>query len=307
MTRIRIAVVGLGKIAHDQHLPTIAADGNFSLAATVGPQTSGIAGTPHFESLAALFARGPDIDAAVLCTPPQIRYELGSQCIAKRLHVFLEKPPGVTVGEVEALREAAEISGTTLFAGWHSRFASAVEPARTWLAPRRIDRVSVIWREDVRVWHPNQAWIWQPGGLGVFDPGINALSILTHIMPRSFHLRHADLAFPSNRATPIAANLTFSDAAGTALTMDLDWRETGAPTWIIDIKTDVGPIRLAEGGSTLSVLNQTVTGEAQEYPSMYSHFAALIRNQMSDVDVSPLRLIADAFLCGARKIVKPFR
>jgi D-galactose 1-dehydrogenase len=47
--------------------------------------------------------------------------------------------------------------------------------------------VNVIWREDVRVWHPGQDWIWQPGGLGVFDPGINALSIITHILPaRSF-------------------------------------------------------------------------------------------------------------------------
>ncbi len=136
--------------------------------------------------------------------------------------------------------------------------------------------------------------------------GSNALSILTHIMPRSFHLRHARLAFPGNRATPIAASLSFRDAAGTAMTMDLDWRDTGAPTWIIDIETDAGPLRLSEGGSTLSVLNQTMTRGAEEYPLMYSHFAALIRSRSSDLDLSPLRLVADAFLCGDRQVVEPF-
>ncbi|MFX5656779.1 hypothetical protein ABTE24_21610, partial [Acinetobacter baumannii] len=53
-------------------------------------------------------------------------------------------------------------------------------------APRK---VKVIWREDVRHWHPDQEWIWQPGGLGVFDPGINALSIVTEILPQAMFLK----------------------------------------------------------------------------------------------------------------------
>ena len=51
-----------------------------------------------------------------------------------------------------------------------------------WLAGRTIRRVECTWKEDVRVWHPGQAWIWEPG-IGVFDPGINALSVLTRILP----------------------------------------------------------------------------------------------------------------------------
>ena len=34
---IALGVVGLGKIAHDQHLPTIAAASDFTLVATVSP------------------------------------------------------------------------------------------------------------------------------------------------------------------------------------------------------------------------------------------------------------------------------
>ncbi|MFX8453540.1 hypothetical protein ABTL48_21335, partial [Acinetobacter baumannii] len=79
---------------------------------------------------------------------------------------------------------------------------------------RQIKSVHVIWKEDVRVWHPGQTWIWEPGGLGVFDPGINALSILTRILPKPVFVTAAELAFPSNCQSPIAANLTLTDISG---------------------------------------------------------------------------------------------
>ena len=306
MAPIRLAVVGLGKIAHDQHLPAIAGNDRFVLSATVSPQRPGRTDVPHFESLAALFAGERAVDAAILCTPPQVRYELARDCLAHGLHVLLEKPPGATLGEIEALREDAHKSGLTLFAAWHSRFAAGVAPARAWLAERRIDRVSVVWREDVRAWHPNQGWIWEAGGPGVFDPGINALSILTHILPHPFHVINATLAFPSNRAAPIAAKLAFRSARCSEMMMDLDWRQTGQQIWDIAIETDDGNLTLTEGGAMLSLPTGTTGPDAREYPSLYSHFAALIRDGASDVDIAPLRLVADAYLCAHREIVGAF-
>src|SRR6202000_3311891 len=141
--------------------------------------------------------------------------------------VFLEKPPGATVSEVELLRAQAASKGVTLFASWHSRYATAVAPAREWLSKREIKRVSIVWREDVRVWHPGQAWIWEPGGFGVFDPGIHALSIMTRILPRPFFLTRSELSFPRIRAAPIAADLTFSDEAGVPIRAEFDWRQLG--------------------------------------------------------------------------------
>ncbi|MBB3035550.1 gfo/Idh/MocA family oxidoreductase, partial [Alteriqipengyuania lutimaris] len=40
--------------------------------------------------------------------------------------------------------------------------------------------------------------------------------------------------------------------------------------------------------------------------SIYRKFGALIRAEVSDVDVAPLRLVADAFLCGRFKFVEEF-
>src|SRR5207248_2000590 len=187
-----------------------------------------------------LLRDGPRIDAVALCTPPQVRHAQAAMALAAGKHVKLEKPPGATVAEINPLVTAAKASQRTLFATWHSRFAPAVEPARQLLAGRQVTSVKIAWKEDVRVWHPGQAWIWDPGGLGVFDPGINALSILTRILPRPIFLIQAKLSFPGNRAAPIAADLTFSDETGLPIRAEFDWRQTGPQTWDIHVGTDAG-------------------------------------------------------------------
>ncbi|MGF6709522.1 D-galactose 1-dehydrogenase [Luteibacter sp. W1I16] len=306
MAPIRIAVVGLGKIARDQHLPAIASNDDFQLAAVVDPAASGVEGVPRFDSLDAMFRDGPAVDAVVLCTPPQVRYTLAREALKNNVHVFLEKPPGATLAEVAALAQRADASGLTLFAGWHSRYAAGVEPARAWLAGRKIESVSISWREDVRVWHPGQEWIWEAGGLGVFDPGINALSIATYILPRAFILRSATLSIPANRAAPIAADLQFIDGDGVPMSMDLDWRQTGPQSWDIVVGTDQGRLALAKGGAVLTLPGRDVGGEDREYAGMYSRFASLVRSRSSDVDTAPLRLVADAFLLGRRESTEAF-
>ena len=92
MATIRIALIGMGKIARDQHVPAIRGDAAFALAATVSPHHAGLDGVPHFSSLDALFSEGPMVDALALCTPPQVRYELATAAIGRGKHVFLEKP-----------------------------------------------------------------------------------------------------------------------------------------------------------------------------------------------------------------------
>lgn len=306
MDPIRIAIVGIGKIARDQHVPAIRGNNAFSLAATVSPHDAGLDGVPHLASLDALLRDGPAVDAIALCTPPQVRYDLAAQALGRGVHLFLEKPPGATLAEVGALQAQADKVGVSLFAAWHSRFAAGVAPARAWLAERRIESVSIVWREDVRVWHPGQAWIWQPGGLGVFDPGINALSIVTHILPRPFFLKDATLTLPDNRAAPIAADLHFRDTGGAPIHMDLDWRQTGPQNWDIVVETDAGMLKLSQGGAVLHLPSGTEHGEDVEYPGLYSRFAALIRGGRSDVDTDPLRLVADAFLRGRRETTDAF-
>jgi D-galactose 1-dehydrogenase len=306
LTNIRLAIVGFGKIAGDRHRPAIAQTAAIDLAAIVDPHAR-VEGIAHFASLDELLDTAPHIDAVALCTPPQVRGALAAAALKAGKHVLLEKPPGATVSEIASLVAVARETGRTLFATWHSRFAPAVEPARAFLANRQIRSVAIAWKEDVNVWHPGQAWIWQPGGFGVFDPGINALSIATRILPRPFFLTQADLLFPENCAAPIAAHLVFSDAAGLPIQAEFDWRQTGPQTWDIRVETDAGRLTLSGGGRRLLHDDKTlVDAEKAEYPAIYRRFVELIANHESDVDLSPLMHVADAFMLGRRQEVEPF-
>ena len=306
MTAIRVALVGAGKIARDQHVPALASTEGIELAAVADPNGS-IEGVVHFETLDEMLASKHKIDAVAICTPPQARHAMAAAALKAGKHVLLEKPPGATISELTPLIAEARQTGRTLFAAWHSRFAPAVEPARAFLADREIKSVVVEWKEDVRVWHPRQAWIWEPGGIGVFDPGINALSIMTRILPRPFFLTGSELSFPRNRAAPIAADLAFSDEAGVPIRAEFDWRQTGPQIWHMHIETDAGRLTLGAGGRRLIHGERTlVDGEKAEYPALYRHFAELIANGVSDVDLSPLVHVADAFMLGGRRDVEAF-
>jgi D-galactose 1-dehydrogenase len=304
---VRIAVVGYGKIARDRHVPAIAETDGFELVAVADPNAA-MDGIAHFKTLDELLAAKHLVDAVALCTPPQMRHTLAAAALKAGKHVLLEKPPGATVSELTPLIAAARQGGRTLFAAWHSRFGPAIKPARALLAQHEIKSVAVEWKEDVKVWHPGQAWIWHPGGFGVFDPGINALSIMTRILPRPFFLTRAELSFPRNRAAPIAANLSFADEAGVPIDAEFDFRQTGPQTWDIRIETDAGRVTLASGGRRLIHGERTlVDAKKQEYPVIYQRFLELIVNGVSEVDLSPLVHVADAFMLGARRDVDPFK
>lgn len=306
MTELRIAIVGFGKIARDQHVGAITAVPGATLTA-IASRNASLPGLPHFATVEELLENGPPIDAVSLCTPPQVRRPQAVAALAAGKHVMLEKPPGIGVAELDPLIAMAAAAKRTLFATWHSRHAPAVEPARQWLVDRRIRSVHINWKEDVRVWHPGQGWIWEPGGLGVFDPGINALSILTKILSQPVFVTAAELAFPANCQAPIAASLTLTDIGGLPVTAEFDFRQTGPQSWDILVETDQGRLTLSGGGRRMAI-DGKIVAEApdEEYRELYRRFVALAATGMSDVDLAPLRLVADAFLLGKRTIVEPF-
>ncbi|WP_458097785.1 Gfo/Idh/MocA family protein [Roseomonas sp. WA12] len=302
----RLAVVGFGAIARNRHLPAITATPGVEL---VGVASHGEtpAGVPGFPSLRQLLASGLAVDAVALCTPPQGRAALAAEALAAGKHVLLEKPPGATLSEWPPLADLARDKGLSLFGTWHSRFAPAVEATRAALRDTPPRAVRVEWKEDVRHWHPGQAWIWEPGGMGVFDPGINALSILTRILPAPISLRAAELSYPANREAPIAARLSFADLAGTPVEAEFDWRQTGRQSWDIHLDTTGGTLLLEEGGRRL-LRDGTILmeGPDAEYEGIYAHFVDLVAQGRSDLDLTPMMQVADAFMLGRRHVVAPF-
>jgi predicted dehydrogenase len=303
---IRIAIIGFGKIAEDQHVPSIRGNDRFDLVATSSRSGQGVART--FTDWRELIGSIDGLEAVAITTPPGPRFDIARECIAAGLHCLLEKPPTAGLAEIAELDCLAQAKGVTLFTTWHAQHHSTVDAAAQALAGKRIKLMEIHWHEDVHKWHPGQQWIWEPGGFGVFDPGINALSIATKIIPGGLFVQSADLQVPANAQTPIAAEIVFSSPqADGPLHASLDWRRTEGEEWTITIESSDGTrVRLEDGGARL-ILN----GEAQaddgigEYPDIYRTFVDLIDERRSLVDVAPFRLVADCLLVGRTTRVEP--
>jgi D-galactose 1-dehydrogenase len=237
-----------------------------------------------------------------------VRHGIAAKAIAAGKHTLLEKPPCSTISELEDLRARAADAGVTLYTAWHSRHAPAVERAKALLADQTPSAVSIVWKEDVRRWHPGQTWIWKAGGMGVFDPAINALSIVTKILPQRLVVQDAELSIPSNCEAPIAAKLRFAIVGGGVATADLDFLQTGQQTCDISVTTAEGrSVVLRQGGAHLEVDGEVLQSEPEaEYAGIYREFVQLIDEGRSDVDNRPFEHVADAFLLGRFIQVEPF-
>ena len=302
MAEIRIGIVGYGKIAEDQHVPAIAGNPAFTLAAIATRHAHPDLGVPTFHDAEEML-RSVQLDAVAICTPPGPRHAITHLCLASGLHVLMEKPPCLTLGEVAGLAARAKEAKRSLFASWHSRFNDTVVAAAAITRAEGVATMDIQWLEDVDTWHPGQEWIWERGGFGVFDPGINALSIATLLCPEPLLVRKADLRMERRGHQPEAATLALATGGvEEGIKARFEWRYRGTEQWTIDLTTKAGTrIALSRGGAVLRVDDgPEQQAQSGEYPGLYARFADLIAAGESEVDVQPLRVVADALLAGEK-------
>lgn len=116
MTIIRVAIVGLGKIARDQHIPAISDTAGIELVA-IASRNASIDGIAHFATLNELLADATNIDAVALCTPPQVRRAQAQAALKAGKHArILPRPFFLTRAELSFPRNrAAPIAADLVF------------------------------------------------------------------------------------------------------------------------------------------------------------------------------------------------
>ena len=74
MAKKKIAVIGIGKIAQDQHLPVIDKSPDFELAACISTRGLGHRDVPVFKTPAEFYKAMPEVKLVAICTPPGVRH-----------------------------------------------------------------------------------------------------------------------------------------------------------------------------------------------------------------------------------------
>ncbi|MFC7739034.1 Gfo/Idh/MocA family protein [Roseomonas sp. GCM10028921] len=308
MTHCDIALVGCGDIAQKQHARFLLSGGNdtgLRLVATADPRAAlpGFAGR-HYPDHSALLAAEPNVAAVSIASPTATHFAIARDALLAGRHVLLEKPPTTTLGELIELDRIATELKVVLVTSFHSRHNAAVAALREILSGRRKPKhISMTWREDFERWHAGQTWPWRPGGFGVFDPGINALSILCHVLPElEFSVEQARFRVPIGAATPAYVGMRLAwDGAGTG-DVTFEWRKGGKDVWDIAVRGpgDAGRTEtlLLRGVRTL-LRDGAVVLSAQgdvEYAGVYRGFARALKSGMSEVSFREMRIIEEAAL-----------
>jgi predicted dehydrogenase len=118
---------------------------------------------PHIDTVVQDYTEllGRDLDAVVVCTPPDTHHEIVRACLKHGLDVFVEKPLATSTALAKDLVDTAEVHGRILMVGHISAYNPAVDALRNMVRHGELGQIAYI--DAVRV------------GLGLFRPGLNVL------------------------------------------------------------------------------------------------------------------------------------
>jgi predicted dehydrogenase len=127
---LKIGVVGVG-VMGSNHARVLSEMAGVELVGVVDPDrkqrefVTHTLGCAEFADLQALIGSG--VDAVTIAAPTHLHHDIALTCIARGLHVMVEKPIAPTVEEGRAIVAAARRAGVTLMIGHVERFNPAVE------------------------------------------------------------------------------------------------------------------------------------------------------------------------------------
>src|SRR5271169_3708354 len=128
--QLRVGVVGVGVMGAN-HARVLSELPGVKLVGVADPDrkrrdvVTGKLGCAGFDDVAELIAHG--VDAVSVAAPTHLHRDIADECIARGLHVLVEKPIAPTVEEGRAIVAAAHRAGVTLMVGHVERFNPAVQ------------------------------------------------------------------------------------------------------------------------------------------------------------------------------------
>ncbi len=138
---LKVGLIGLGEVAQLMHLPLLADDPRFSIAA-ITDVSPGLVdhvahryGVPRSHDSADALIADSELDAVFILTPDHLHAELLEKAIRIGKHVFVEKPACLTTAQLEPLLSVPRRPGQVVFVGYMRRFSRAFLELKKRLPP----------------------------------------------------------------------------------------------------------------------------------------------------------------------------
>jgi predicted dehydrogenase len=126
---VRVGLIGLGEVAQLMHLPLLADDSRFEIAAVTDVSPSLAAamarryGVPRVHGSAEALIADEGIDLILILTPDHLHAAHLTAAIRSGRHVFVEKPVTLTEAELAPILALPRAAGQVVFVGYMRRYA----------------------------------------------------------------------------------------------------------------------------------------------------------------------------------------
>ncbi|HWX63552.1 Gfo/Idh/MocA family oxidoreductase, partial [Bradyrhizobium sp.] len=143
---LRVGVVGAG-VMGSNHARVLSGLPDISLVGVVDPllahrtRATELTNCRTFASLDELFAER--VDAVTVAAPTHLHHEIALKCIARNIHVMVEKPIASSVEEGREIVTAARRADVTLMVGHVERFNPAVAAIKKAIADEDILSIAI--------------------------------------------------------------------------------------------------------------------------------------------------------------------
>lgn len=207
----KIGIIGTGHISdiYCQNLTTVHENTQVIACADINREAAQAKAAkwniPYVLTVEELLAR-EDIDIVVNLTPPKNHYEIIKAALCAGKHVFTEKPLATTAAEADALVALAQEKGKMLGAAPETNYGAGVSTAKALLEQGAIGKLLYAdarfrWPGDEN-WHPNPAFLYQPGAGPLYDRGPYFLNALVDLLGEVSQVSAmTNIGFPTRTVT----------------------------------------------------------------------------------------------------------
>ncbi|TQL02925.1 Gfo/Idh/MocA family protein [Cellulomonas sp. SLBN-39] len=190
---LRAAIVGTGAVAH-LHAQAVEADPRIELVAVSNRSESrrtefadryGVPGryATHTELLAA-----ERLDLVILCTPPDLHRQQTLDAYAAGVHVLCEKPPALSLAELDDMQQAADAAGLAFAIVFQQRTGTAAAHVKHLLDSGALGRpllaqCQTLWLRGDDYYAVDWRGTWDgEGGGTTLGHGIHQMDLLAHLL-----------------------------------------------------------------------------------------------------------------------------
>ncbi|GAA3744025.1 Gfo/Idh/MocA family protein [Salinactinospora qingdaonensis] len=194
MRRFRVAIVGTGGIAaiHAENLAKL--DGRADIVAAADPDEERLADFCERWSVPARYRDLPEllgnerVDLVHLCTPPGVHKEQALTCLAAGVNVLCEKPPALSLADMDEIAAAEHAGGARFATVFQHRFGSAAANLRRLLGTGALGRPLVavcntLWYRPADYFTAPWRGTWgHEGGGPTMGHGIHQFDLLLSVL-----------------------------------------------------------------------------------------------------------------------------